>query len=158
MSFPAHIESLTLAVLENLENQQDWTSLKVHRDASKPRPLISGLPPRRIYVHPDEQIEILKAEKAQGQSIPQPPELEWVMPIHLAEKSSLSAFAAVFDSIEAIPPGTATEGAASDDTAVQWRQWRGPKRGKRILLATVHDDSTVVYYLMHDGIVKPRQN
>ena len=29
---------------------------------------------------------------------------------------------------------------------------------KRILLATVDDDSTVVYYIIHDGIVKPRQN
>jgi len=27
-----------------------------------------------------------------------------------------------------------------------------------VLLATLHDDSTVVYYVMHDGIVKPRQN
>jgi len=26
------------------------------------------------------------------------------------------------------------------------------------LLATLTDDSTVVYYIMHDGIVKPRQN
>lgn len=158
MSFPAHIESLTRAVLDNLENQQDWTTLRVHRDASKLRPLISGLPPRRIYVHPDEQIEIIKAEKAEGQSIPQPPEFEWVMPVHLAEKVSISAFAAVFDSIEAIPPGTETQGAALDDIAAQWKQWRGPKRGKRILLATVQDDSTVVYYVMHDGIVKPRQN
>lgn len=37
-------------------------------------------------------------------------------------------------------------------------QWRGEKRQKRVLLATLHDDSTVVYYIMHDGIVKPRQN
>ena len=158
MSVPSHLESLTQAVLDNLENQQDWADLRVHRDASKPRPLISGLPPRRIYVHPDEQIEIIKAEKAQGQTIPQPPEVEWVLPIHLAEKFSLSAFAAVFDSVEAIPPGTLAEEKAVDDTAAHWRQWRGAKRGKRILLATVQDDSTVVYYLMHDGIVKPRQN
>ena len=29
---------------------------------------------------------------------------------------------------------------------------------KRVLLATVDNDSTVVYYIIHDGIVKPRQN
>lgn len=29
---------------------------------------------------------------------------------------------------------------------------------KRLLLATLDDDSTVVYYIVHDGIVKPRQN
>ena len=38
------------------------------------------------------------------------------------------------------------------------KNWRGDERQKRVLLATLHDDSTVVYYIMHDGIVKPRQN
>jgi len=30
--------------------------------------------------------------------------------------------------------------------------------GKRVLLATVSDDSTIVYYIVHEGLVKPRQN
>jgi tRNA-splicing endonuclease subunit Sen15 len=34
-------------------------------------------------------------------------------------------------------------------------EWRTTKR---LLLATLDDDSTVVYYIVHDGIVKPRQN
>jgi tRNA-splicing endonuclease subunit Sen15 len=34
-------------------------------------------------------------------------------------------------------------------------EWR---KTKRLLLATLDDDSTVVYYIVHDGIVKPRQN
>lgn len=33
--------------------------------------------------------------------------------------------------------------------------WR---KTKRVLLATLDDDSTVVYYIVHNGIVKPRQN
>lgn len=107
-----------------------------------------------MYVHPDEQIEIIKAEKVKGERIPQPSELEWVLPVHLAEKMSLKAFAAVFDSLEAVPPGTEID--ESDDE--EWKKWRGSKRGKRIMLAIVSDDSTVVYYMMHDGIVKPRQN
>ena len=37
------------------------------------------------------------------------------------------------------------------------RTWAGDEV-KRMLLATVDDDSTVVYYVVHDGIVKPRQN
>ncbi|KAJ9154719.1 hypothetical protein NKR23_g2331 [Pleurostoma richardsiae] len=161
MSSSLHLDALVKVVLNNLENQQDWTDLQIYSDASRPRPLISGLPPRRLYVHPDEQIEIIKAETTRGgERIPQPPEHEWILPIHLAEKLSLSAFAAVFDSIEAIPPGAhaVEERDYGEEGAAQWMQWRGPKRGKRLLLATVQDDSTVVYYLMHDGIVKPRQN
>ena len=32
------------------------------------------------------------------------------------------------------------------------------KREKRVLLAVVGDDSTVVYYVVLEGVVKPRQN
>lgn len=31
-------------------------------------------------------------------------------------------------------------------------------RPKRITLAIVNDDGTVVYYFVHDGVTKPRQN
>ncbi|GEQ69594.1 hypothetical protein JCM33374_g3266 [Metschnikowia sp. JCM 33374] len=31
-------------------------------------------------------------------------------------------------------------------------------RPKRITLAIVNDDGTVVYYFVHDGVIKPRQN
>lgn len=157
MASPTLFDGLTKLVLNNLEHQQDWTSITAHQDTSQPRPLISGLPPRRMYVHPDEQVETIKAERALGQNIPQDPEYEWVMPIHLSEKMSLSAFAAVFDSIHALPPA-AKSAEDLEDNCPEWRKWRGSKRGKRVLMAVIHDDSTIVYYMMHDGIVKPRQN
>ena len=47
---------------------------------------------------------------------------------------------------------------AVDGSDAQWKLWRGPKRGKRVLLATVQHDSTVTYYWIFDGLVKPRQN
>lgn len=152
-----HHEGLAKLVLNNLENQQDWTNISSHTDTSLPRPLISGLPPRRMYVHPDEQIAIIKAEKALGETIIQKPEYEWVLPVHLSEKMSLEAFAAIFDSFDALPPAAKEHENLKDDCP-EWRTWRGAKRGKRALMAVVHDDSTVVYYMMHDGIVKPRQN
>lgn len=157
MAFAPHLDGLTKVVLNNLENQQDWTNINAHADPSLPRPLISGLSPRRMYVHPDEQIDIIKAEKTLGHSIPQEAEYEWVLPVHLSEKMSLNAFAAVFDAIDALPPAAKAHEDLSDDCP-QWRKWRGSIRGKRLLMAVVHDDSTVVYYMMHDGIVKPRQN
>lgn len=161
MSVPGHLEALTEIVLNNLQNQHDWTELKTQPKPELCRSLISGFPPRRLYVHPDEQIEIIKAEKnlGEGERIPQPPECEWVVPTHMTEKWTVKAFAGVFDAIEAIPPGVnPLDAFGPEGSSAQWTQWRGPKRGKRILLAIVQDDSTVVYYLMHDGIVKPRQN
>ncbi|KAL1856544.1 hypothetical protein VTK73DRAFT_8226 [Phialemonium thermophilum] len=156
---PEHLKALADAVLYNLENQHDWTELNVEVRTSLGRPLLWGLPPRRLYVHPDEQIEIIKAEKSLGAPIPQPPEYEWVLPTHLAERWSVKAFAELFDAIDAIPPAPGVPGATMPaDYSAQWQQWRGPRRGKRVLLAAVQDDSTVVYYLVHDGIVKPRQN
>ncbi|KAH8880746.1 hypothetical protein GQ53DRAFT_669248 [Thozetella sp. PMI_491] len=152
--------NLTKLVLENLEFQHDWTELQVHSTPNLPRDVIFGLPPRRLYIHPDEQIEIIKAEKNRDEPMPQPPELEWVLPLHLSEKWTVQRFAAVFDGLEAVPPESSTTKVAeeSHEQEARWKQWRGPKRGKRVLLATVQDDSTIVYYLMHDGIVKPRQN
>ena len=68
------------------------------------------------------------------------------------EKWSLRRFAEVFDAVEEEPP--------EDDVGGQmWEEVKGKRRGgKRVLLATLGDDSTVVYYIVHDGIVKPRQN
>ena len=76
--------------------------------------------------------------------------MEWVLPTHLKEKWSLRRFAEVFDAVGERPP-SGEEG----DEGEGLEKRRG---GKRVLLATVSDDSTVVYYIVHDGIVKPRQN
>ncbi|KAK1751920.1 hypothetical protein QBC47DRAFT_391432 [Echria macrotheca] len=171
MAGDRHTEALAQIVLNNLENQHDWTSATVYRQADLPRPIIYGLPPKRLYVHPDEQIATIKVEKDRKERIVQLPEPEWVLPLHLAEKWSPSQFAAVFDVLDALPPSDEDPQAGDDSRdydddddndndkeLAQLRLWRGPKRGKRILLATVQDDSTVTYYFMHDGLVKPRQN
>ncbi|KAH8815781.1 Sen15 protein-domain-containing protein [Xylogone sp. PMI_703] len=160
ITHPPHLQHLALTVLHNLQYQHDWTSLSLHTHSTKtssplPRPLISGIPPRRAYIHPDEQVEIIKVEHETGQPVKQYPEREWVLPTHLEECGSLAEFANIFDAIETVPPGDVPE--ISHPVTVG-QQWQGESRQKRLLLATVHDDSTVVYYIMHDGIVKPRQN
>ncbi|ORY69808.1 tRNA-splicing endonuclease subunit Sen15 [Pseudomassariella vexata] len=141
MADQVRINELVTAVYENLENQHDWTNLETHsqsaNNAALPRPMITGLPPRRLYLHPDDQIEMLKTHSIN--EIEETPIMEWVLPTHLNEKLTLKEFAAVFDSLDSLQPST-------------------PARPKRMLLATIHDDSTVVYYFIHDGIVKPRQN
>jgi len=101
-------------------------------------------------------VEILKAEHETGKSIEQTPEPEWVLPTHWEEKWSLAQFAAVFDALDTAPIINATSSEGAEETVGY--KWRGKNRQKRLLLATLHDDSTVVYYIVHDGIVKPRQN
>lgn len=131
--------------------------------------MISGLPPQRIYIHPDEQVELLKQEKARNgqkgdgdghdQGEEGTTQREWVLPTHLREKWSLRKFAEVFDAIGDLPPEPDEEGNGAGG-GIDERNGKTEKRkgGKRVLLATVDTDSTIVYYIVHEGIVKPRQN
>lgn len=156
MGTAEHLARLTSLVLGNLQDQHDWTDVEVRNDGKpRPRPIITGLPPSRLYMHPDEQIEALEVEQTTGKRPNQAPEYEWVLPVHLSEQWTLGSFATIFDSLDALPHQISP--TLSSDTASK-RDWRGADRQKRLLLAVVHDDSTVSYYLMHEGIVKPRQN
>ena len=153
--------SLALQIQHNLQYQHDWSELSIHTHSPLtqqllPRPLISGLPPHRIYVHPDDQVEELKRGiKEEDAEV----EREWVLPTQLREKWNLRRFAEVFDAVgEEVPKSHGAEhGWEEMDLTIGERA--GKRRGgKRLLLATLGEDSTVVYYVMHDGIVKPRQN
>jgi tRNA-splicing endonuclease subunit Sen15 len=164
---PAYLHHLASNILHNLQYQHDWTSLAIHTHSLLtnellPRPIVSGRPPKRAYIHPDEQVAILKAEHETGKQVEQVPELEWVLPTHWEEKWSLAKFAAIFDALATVPLSEEAlernNGEEEDVTLNVCYHWRGANRQKRLLLATLHDDSTVIYYIMHDGIVKPRQN
>jgi len=160
-------QSLARQIVHNLQYQHYWSDLQVHTHSPTtndplPRPLVSGLPPQRLYVHPDEQVELLKkadrernaraAGEAGGLEVKAEREREWVLPTRLNEKWTLRRLAGVFDALSIVPPATDSSTAGGDDAANPWRTI------KRVLLATVDTDSTVVYYIVHDGVVKPRQN
>ena len=159
-----HEQSLARQILHNLQYQHYWTELQVHThspvtSAPLPRPLVSGLPPQRLYVHPDEQVELLKqadGRRKAGESstldVKAQPEREWILPTRLNEKWTLHRLADVFDAISMVPPPPEASAPEQDRPANPWRTT------KRVLLATVDSDSTVVYYIVHDGVVKPRQN
>ena len=162
---PTHYQNLALQVQYNLQYQHNWTSLRIHAlspisQQNLPRPLLSGLPPHRIYVHPDDQVEELKrGVKDSDVEV----EREWILPTNLKEKWSLRSFAEIFDAIGDQPQDTEEkyEEIFQPNVAdgVKQAEIRKKRRGgKRLLLATLGDDSTVVYYIVHDGIVKPRQN
>lgn len=165
---PTDKHNLALKIAHNLRFQHLWTDVRLHIDSalanhSLPRPLVSGIPPQRLYVHPDEQIELLQQQKDQGKTgLPQlQPEREWVLPSHLREKWSLKRFGEAFDGIDAVPTPTSGRelfaAEQTEDLGGPPSKWR-TTLPKRLLLGTLDDDSTVVYYIVHDGIVKPRQN
>lgn len=108
-------------------------------------------------MHPDDQIEELKNGVQEGEV---DVEREWVLPTHLKEQWTLRRFADIFDAIEEEPPSMNDEDHLSqEDSTIDGSDGTKKRRGgKRLLLATLGDDSTVVYYIVHDGIVKPRQN
>ena len=89
-----------------------------------------------------------------------------MLPTQLTEKWSLRRFAEVFDAVGELPERPegvdGGEGVERKDVRDEGQKSRGKgekrRGGKRVLLATVNDDSTIVYYIVHDGIVKPRQN
>jgi tRNA-splicing endonuclease subunit Sen15 len=80
------------------------------------------------------------------------PEREWILPARLNEKWTLRRLAGVFDAITSVPPSSEPAASESDRQENPWRTT------KRLLLGAVDSDSTVVYYIVHDGVVKPRQN
>ncbi|KAL7271305.1 hypothetical protein RUND412_005949 [Rhizina undulata] len=143
-----HLLHVLAIVHNNLLNQADWRSLTTHTSPTFPRPLISGIPPEPVYIDPDSAHEgpvaVGRSEtSAVGEDVEGDDQEEWVLPVDLREKWTLRKWAAVFDSLP--------EGFWGVDK-------HGNVRGKRLLLAVVSEDSTVVYYIVHDGIVKPRQN
>lgn len=190
---PPHLHHLALQIAHNLRYQHGWRDVRIHFEAPKgvvkggsegegerevavaglSRPLLSGLPPKRLYMHPDEQVERLRMQKwgreedgdggETGADLVKS-EREWVLPSHLREKWTLRRFGEVFDALTAVPGrkegedifGEVEDGQDRGDGEEE-NEWR-VKMPKRLLLATLDDDSTVVYYIVHDGVVKPRQN
>ncbi|KAF4992673.1 hypothetical protein F66182_16513 [Fusarium sp. NRRL 66182] len=179
---PTPFHALTAQVYHNLHHQHLWTSLKIHNpseDASLPglpMPLISGIPPQRMYTHPDEQLYLLQIGLREEDL---PSERLWVLPSTQGQTWTLGKLATIFD---ALPPRIAgaesstNAGEESKETVDKEKEEKLAKYfekkreadkenkwgGKRLLLAVVDrligGDGTVVYYVVQDGHVKPRQN
>jgi hypothetical protein len=170
--------ALLLEVLHNLRYQHGWTDLRIHpspaspMDASAlshlnhadalrplthsaiaqplhppPVPVLDGVPPRPIYTHPDFQAHLLTHNLTDADI---PAQREWVLPMSIGERWTLKRLCGVFD---ALPSRTPLQGSglhSHQDT-------------KRVLLAMLSHrgkggDGTIVYYIMQEGPVKPRQN
>lgn len=178
----------TIQTLHNLQHQHLWTSLQLHdlplppgKEDSAPehyvRTVISGIPPHRVYTHPDEQLYMLEQGLRDDDL---KPERVFVIPTAQGQAWSLERMAAVFDAqvenqvvADEESESESTDGDKNADSdlakklkkyydrrneAIATKEWGG----KRMLLAMVDKgkggDGTVVYYIVHEGEVKPRQN
>ncbi|ETN36214.1 uncharacterized protein HMPREF1541_08491 [Cyphellophora europaea CBS 101466] len=111
--------ALPLEILHNLQHQHSWTSLTVHcitatgtlhdfPSTTGPSPLptdsattttilLSGLPPRHAYIHPDLQTLLLKHSLNAHSDLAV--QREWVLPLGLGAKPSLAWLSRVFDAL-----------------------------------------------------------
>ncbi|OXV10119.1 hypothetical protein Egran_02119 [Elaphomyces granulatus] len=180
------ISALTTQILHDLRYQHLWTSLQIHTPSKDSpstgeqqqqhysTPLISGIPPHRIYTHPDEQLYMLESGLRDEDILP---ERVFVLPTAQDQSWSLQKMAAVFDYLPDTEERPSLSGGDDEvngstkavaahlaeyykqtDKARATKEWGG----KRILLAMANrgmgGDGTIVYYIIQEGIVKPRQN
>ena len=140
--------------------------------------LVSGIPPHHVYIHPDEQLYMLQ-KGLRDEDV----ELErmFVLPTVHGQSWTLRKLVAVFDSLPdtveeealgaSVDDGEERAGAENGEKAAKlaaYYEYRQKARqtgewgNKRLLLAMVDrnmgGDGTVVYYVVHEGAVKPRQN
>ncbi|KPI42134.1 uncharacterized protein AB675_5391 [Cyphellophora attinorum] len=163
----AQVLALPTEILHNLQYQHTWKDLRLHQitadaaliDIPNDTPakshdtipvIISGQPPRHVYIHPDLQSVLIQHSLSAGTAIP--PQREYVIPLSIAQKDvGVETLAGVFD---ALPTREPIAFGKSYDT------WQDPKR---VLLAMkapdgLGGDGTVAYYVCQEGEQKPRQN
>ena len=158
-------DALCLEVFHNLQHQHHWDELNIHPSRTSalsrhesavlsppllsPVPLISGVPPHHVYTHPDFQAHLLKHDI---KITDVPVQREFVVPMSIGEIWSLRRLCEIFD---ALPEREIQSGYSN----AQYKH----KDAKRVLLGMLaHNglggDGTIVYYVMQEGEVKPRQN
>lgn len=185
------IAATTIQILHNLQHQHLWTSLQIHDISAPPGStidnpaspsysshngttpaLISGIPPSRVYTHPDEQLYMLEKGLREDDL---KPERVFVIPTAQGQSWSLRRMAAVFDAMSEIEvvadEDESTGGNVDADKARKLEEYYARREkanatrewgAKRALLAMVDKgmggEGTVVYYVVQEGEVKPRQN
>ncbi|KAJ5444189.1 uncharacterized protein N7458_008061 [Penicillium daleae] len=183
------LAATTIQILHNLQHQHLWTFLQIHDISTTsnatdpntpdsiafndPQTLISGIPPHRVYTHPDEQLYMLDKGIAEDDLRP---ERLFVIPTAQGQKWSLRRMAAAFDSLAALEVSENEEAVSSNESvdpekakkldeyyerkerARETKEWGT----RRALLAMTNrgmgGEGTVVYYVVQEGDVKPRQN
>lgn len=133
----ASIKELAAIVQHNLTHHHLWTQLSletVNLSDNQTYTLCTGVPPEQL--HPDDEVE-------NPQKLPS----EWVLPVNTLQQWSIREWAEVFSGID---EKLHTDARNDDSKPVQ--------NVKRVVMAAVTNDGTVVYYFVNRGITKPRKN
>lgn len=182
-----------IQILHNLQYQHFWTSLQTHNidtnsnsteiqsqqtpSSSTPRHdnipiLISGIPPHRVYTHPDELLYMLEHGLREDDL---KPERVFVIPSVQGQNWSLRRMANAFDALSKIEVVSDEDWSTNEnvdaDKAKKLDEYYKRREKADLtkewgstgaLLAMVDNrmggEGTVVYYVVQDGEVKPRQN
>lgn len=185
---PDAATALCTQILHNLRFQHLWRDIRIQPPRSiaptQRFSLLFGRPPTPVYTHPDEQAFALehgiqpaepngdkeceqenthKVKDGASPSHTYCDEYEWVLPTAQDQMLTLRQLAEVFDALPERERGPGQWTAPRSDVITEFdRRRREDWAGKRILLAMVSSgmggDGTVVYYIIMEGAVKPRQN
>ncbi|KAK9319539.1 Sen15 protein-domain-containing protein [Lipomyces orientalis] len=121
-------------VKQNLDLHHLWTDLSIHR--------VEVVSPEAFPLLDDGQIVLVlgrppdKLYSSDSYDQDGSPKEEWILPVRTESKWSLKRWVSVFESLAAY------QGVRPD----------------RMLMAMYTEDSTVVYYFVHWGLINPRKN
>ncbi|KAK9366809.1 Sen15 protein-domain-containing protein [Lipomyces kononenkoae] len=121
-------------VKRNLDLHHLWTDLSIHRVDVVTRESLPLLNDGQVVLVRGRPPDKLYSTDSYDEH--DSPKQEWILPVRTESKWSVKRWVSVFESIAAY------QGLAPE----------------RILMAMYTDDSTVVYYFVHWGLIKPRKN
>jgi tRNA-splicing endonuclease subunit Sen15 len=125
-------------VKENLLFYNLWTEVsEIHISNLS---LLEGIPKEPLLTdeteEPSKREDNLYIDSSEDQVVRKSNKKEVVLPYRLDENLTPKQLKSIFDELE---------------------QVQG-QRQRRIIIGIVNDDSTVVYYFIHDGVYKPKKN
>ncbi|KAK9236265.1 Sen15 protein-domain-containing protein [Lipomyces kononenkoae] len=121
-------------VKRNLDLHHLWMDLSIHRVNLVTKESIPFLDDGQIVLVLGRPPDKLYSTDSYDED--DSPKQEWVLPVRTESKWSAKRWVSVFESLA---------------------DYHG-KAPERILMAMYTDDSTVVYYFIHWGLIKPRKN
>ncbi|KAI5961533.1 SEN15 [Candida theae] len=156
----------------NLIHYNLWTQVDVHNDY-----ILSGLPPAKLVsTDADAKREWVVCTRLNEQDKLSVKEINsWFEEIKSFTKESkeeksvkLNTTSDTNEHNDQQPstfskvPSTETKSLSGNNSDSIWKPvdktMNGKGRVDRITIALINDDGTIVYYFIHDGITKPRQN
>lgn len=180
--------SVSLLLLQrvriNLLYMNSWTNVQIYNstlgqleigtssvDSCESILFLTGFPPHSLHPQPATSLNI---EPSNGNNNERPAALEFVFPVCIGSQDlTMQQIDSIFSSIGQTRVELNDQKIQGSSEEIQESQPRQENqkntktidslpllfgRPARIILAIVSDDGTIVYYFVHDGLVKPKKN